>query len=288
MVEVDSGDVLEMRDENLAGLLDEINAKQSQWSMAAVFCWTVFGLGVLMVLAGFAAGAGAMLLALPAWGIGKWLDSYKRTSVLFYDLTPEAQSAYEEVTRAFDRLAACQGKWHVAAGGAVQDLTTWKRNAGATHLVTKNPTALSYALPKVLRCNITPPALRVGRQTIYFLPDAAFVVAGSGVGAVSYGDLRLTWQDSNFIETGAVPRDAQVISHVWKHPNKNGGPDRRFANNHQIPVCRYEALLLSSASGVNELLEFSCTGVSSPFAAALNRLYKATGASNAPRLAVGG
>jgi hypothetical protein len=97
------------------------------------------------------------------------------------------------------------------------------------------------------------------------------------MGAVSYADLQLRWQPSNFIEEGNVPADAQVVSHTWKHPNKKGGPDRRFANNYQIPICRYEALHFTSASGVNELVEFSRTGVTDPFCRALKSLPRQFG-----------
>jgi hypothetical protein len=288
MVNVESGDVLAMRDESLSSLLDEINAKQAQLSLAVVLGWGLGGLGLLLLLFAGAGGVPFLLLGLLGWAVGTWVDSFKRTSVLFYDLTPEAEAAYKRMTESFDRLASCHGKWHVEAGGAVRDLTTWKRNAGASHLIRKKPTVLGYSLPRAIKCNLTPPALRVGKQVIYFLPDAAFVVAGPRVGAVSYKDLNLQWQDSNFIEDGAVPRDAQVVGHVWKHPNKNGGPDRRFNNNYQIPLCRYEALHLRSTSGIHELVEFSCTGVSAPFAAALRQLYEESGAKAAGRLALAG
>ncbi|TIO57486.1 MAG: hypothetical protein E5X98_20230 [Mesorhizobium sp.] len=59
------------------------------------------------------------------------------------------------------------------------------------------------------------------------------------------------------------------MSYTWAHPNKNGGPDKRFRDNRQIPVCRYEALRFSSPSGLNELVEFSKTNVSQPFCQAL-------------------
>jgi hypothetical protein len=71
-----------------------------------------------------------------------------------------------------------------------------------------------------------------------------------------------------------VPSDAVVVGQTWKHPNKNGGPDRRFRDNHMIPICRYEALHLRSASGLNELLEFSKSGVAAPLAAATGTLAR--------------
>ncbi len=211
-------------------------------------------------------------MAVPAWAIGRWIDSFRRATVLFYDLADDTETAFQRVTAAFDGLMACAGKWHVEAGGVVRDLTTWKRNAGASHLIKKKPTVLVYKLPKVIKSNITPPALHVGRQIIYFFPDVALIQDGDKFGAVGYADLKMVWQNSNFIEEGTVPRDAKVISHTWQHPNKKGGPDRRFRNNKQIPVCLYEAMYIDSNSGINELVEFSRTGLCQAFASAVTYL----------------
>jgi len=46
------------------------------------------------------------------------------------------------MTASFDTMNACHKKWHMAASGDVRDLTTWKRNAGASQMVDKKPTAL--------------------------------------------------------------------------------------------------------------------------------------------------
>jgi hypothetical protein len=273
MVEVESGDVMAMRDETATDLLDEINAKRRQTSLALVLASSLAVAGlVAMAVLGPLGLLASLILGGAGWAIGTWIDTYRRTCVLFYDLEPEVEQAYEDVVRRFDALAACAGRWHVEAGGAVQDLTTWKRNAGATHIVRKKPTTLEFKLPAAITCNITPPALHVGRQVVYFLPDLALIDDGQSVGAVAYERLSISWQDSNFIEDGIVPRDAQVVGQTWKHPNKNGGPDRRFRDNRQIPICRYEAMHLRSGTGINELVEFSRTGVACPFAEALRRM----------------
>ena len=273
MVEVESGDVMAMRDEAFADLLDEINAKRRQVSMVLVLGLPCAAIGLIAASLLGAVGIIALLaLGAVGWGLGAWLDSYRRTCVLFYELEPEVEQAYEEAVLRFDGLAGCSARWHVEAGGAVRDLTTWKRNAGATHIVRKKPTTLEFRQPRGVTSNITPPALHVGRQVIYFLPDVALVEDGATMGAIAYSQLSVTWQDSNFIESGIVPADAEVIRHTWKHPNKSGGPDRRFRDNRQIPVCRYEAMHLRSASGLNELVEFSRSGVAGPFAAALRAM----------------
>ncbi|ESX03672.1 membrane protein [Mesorhizobium sp. LSJC268A00] len=273
MREIESRDVVEMRDETFASVLDEINARQSQTRLSVALA-VLFGIGGFLV--GTKLGGAAPVLGIgafvPGMLLGKWFDSYSRVSVLYYDLEQDAEAAYGRLVTAFDTLTRCAGKWHVAAGGKIEDLTAWKRNAGATMLVDKKSTTLESTLPKVVRSNVTPPSLHVGRQILYFMPDLVLVKDGNRYGAVGYGDLRTQFAPTNFIETGKVPSDAEIVSYTWAHPNKNGGPDKRFKDNRQIPVCLYEALRLSSSSGLNELVEFSKTNVSQPFCQALSAL----------------
>ncbi|MBY5367827.1 DUF4236 domain-containing protein [Rhizobium leguminosarum] len=265
MVEVESGDVMQMRDESFAELLDEMNAKSRQARMSMILCWIGIILGAFLGLLTGGPGLVLGLVAIPGWMIGARFDSYRRSTVLFYDLEGYAETAFNQLAKGFDGLKSCAEKWHIESGGAITNLTAWKRNAGASHLIKRKATTFAYSLPAVIKSNVTPPALSVGRQIMYFFPDVVLMQDGARIGAISYGDLQLRWQDSRFIEDGAVPSDARVVDHTWKHPNKSGGPDRRFKDNRQIPICLYEAMHLQSASGVNELVEFSQTGKAAAF-----------------------
>lgn len=284
MIEIESGDVLLMRDENFGELLDEINAKANQWRLSALFGLLAALLGVFLLMKAAPVGIWVLIAALPAWAIGSWLDSYRRSAVLFYDIDGPIEQAYREMIAAFDGLSSCAGKWHIEAGSPISDLTTWKRNAGASYLVKRTATKVAYALPKVIKSNITPPSIHAGKQIIYFMPDVILVAHNSRFGAVSYSDLRVHWQESRFIEDGRPPRDAKVVDRTWQHPNKNGGPDRRFRNNRQLHVCLYDTLHLQSDSGLNEVLEFSQAGKLAGFVAGCQALARAkTEASQTPR-----
>lgn len=278
MVRVSSGDVLEMEDARFSEVLSDLTRKQNSTSMRAALGWsgvvlTLFA-AIVSGLNGFVVG---LIITIFALLVGGWLDSFRRTSILMYDLEEEARTTYEAVTSAFDAMMACAGKWHVDAGGTVHDIHTWKRNAGAGHIVDRRPKIFDYSLPRVITSNITPPAIKSGKETLYFLPDFLLVVESNKVGAVAYDSLSIRAQDSDFIEEGSIPSDNVVLYHTWKHPNKSGGPDRRFANNHQIPVCRYESIHFSSPNGLNELLQVSRSGVAAPFSHALTALARANG-----------
>ena len=280
MVPVSSGDVLQMTDERFGGLLDELNAKQATMSLAAVLGWSGAAIGTFATLAGGAGGLVLLLVLVTVGGLlGGWLDQSRRSGIVFYDLEPDAAAAYGALTEAFDAMAGCAGKWHVDAGGEVRDLHTWKRNAGASHLLDRRPTSFGYSLPRVLKANVTPPSVQVGKETLYFLPDVVLVVESTKIGAVAYDQLSVQWQDSSFIEDGAVPGDAKVIDHRWAHPNKKGGPDRRFRDNRQLPVCLYESVYLTSTNGLNELLQLSRTGTAQRLASATKSLARSVGAT---------
>lgn len=149
MVAVSSASVLEMTDERYGELLSELNEKQNAMPLTVLLPSAAAVMGLLAAVAAGAVGfaVGVVVVALAAF-VGSRLDAGRRSAVVLYDLEPEAAEAYETLTKAFDHLAASSMKWHVDAGGAVRDLHTWKRNAGATTILDKRPTVFGYDLPR--------------------------------------------------------------------------------------------------------------------------------------------
>ena len=138
----------------------------------------------------------------------------------------------------------------------------------------------------IMRTLITPPAITLGNRAFYFFPELVIVKHGSRFGAVGYDDLQVRCQMSRFIEDEIPPTDAQVVGHTWNHPNKSGVPDRRFRDYRHLPVCLYEVMHLSSGSGVNELMEFSRTGLVQPFSRALLNLPRRQASGGAAAIAL--
>ena len=88
---------------------------------------------------------------------------------------------------------------------------------------------------------------------MYFLPDRILVWDTNGVGAVGFEQFRVDSGDQRFIEDGGVPSDTKVVDKTWRYANKKGGPDRRYSDNREIPIVLYEAITLTSDSGLQEL-----------------------------------
>ncbi|HEY4092666.1 MAG TPA: DUF4236 domain-containing protein [Luteibacter sp.] len=203
------------------------------------------------------------------------IDAGRRGVVFAYDLSDAAKATFENLTKSMDAVGRAQGLWFVDATGAITNLTAWKRNAGASQLVSKKPTSVRYEMPPGVHSNVTPPSIRVQSKTLYFLPDCVLVRDGTRYGSVSYQELQVATRPGRFIVESA-PRDAEVVGHTWQHPRKDGGPDRRFANNRQLPVCLFEEFGLLSPSGLKAALVVSHRAAASAADAALHVLARET------------
>jgi len=147
-----------------------------------------------------------------------------------------------------------------------------KYHGGAGQLVSRNRLFIGSDQPPYVKTNIAVSVLALGVNRLYFFPERLLVFGQDGVGAVSYDDLSIVVNRKQFIEDESAPHDAQVVGRTWQYVNKDGGPDLRFNNNRQLPICLYEELWLNSPSGLNEVLQFSRTGIGEKLDAALQCL----------------
>ena len=221
--------------------------------------WSAWLLGILAIAA--AAGTYATYTR----------DALHKTVVLFYDFDSDMEAAYAKLHAAASQLASCAAAWHIEASGKVLDR---KYHAGASDLVRRKSTSIRMKEPPYVKTNIETVAVGVGRQTLHFFPDRVLVYEENGIGAVGYQELRVEVGATRFIENESVPRDAEVVDRTWKYVNKSGGPDKRFKDNKELPVCLYEEVTLSSQSGLNEVLQLSRCGAGGSFAEAISLLSK--------------
>jgi Protein of unknown function (DUF4236)/DnaJ domain len=178
----------------------------------------------------------------------------KRTSRLFYELDETEQQKYGVVQDALAHLGKSQQVWRIETKAATSD---WKRNAGASSLVRRAQIRIGCSSPDRVETNVAVPCLNMGRAKLFFLPDVILFWESGTYGAVGYRDFRIDQSFTRFIEDDSVPADATVVDRTWRYVNKNGGPDRRFNNNIQLPVTQYGVLVLASARGLNIHLNMS-------------------------------
>ena len=88
------------------------------------------------------------------------------------------------------------------------------------------------------------PCLAAGSERIYFLPEAIAIGRGRQMWRFEYDELKIATAPMPFMESGLVPSDATTIQTTFLHANKDGGPDRRFADNPSSSVCAYQKVTL--------------------------------------------
>ena len=177
-------------------------------------------------------------------------ESRKRTVKIFYDFEADNTSSFSTLVEAINHLAECKRIWAYVDSRSLTSAHESKINAGASSLVSRVPAAVGTGTPPWVETNVTIPTIKARGVTAYFLPDCILVYDVNGVGCVEHASLSFTSRTERFIEDGAVPSDADVVDHTWKYANKRGGPDRRFKNNRQIPICLYGKLDLSTSAGL--------------------------------------
>ena len=152
------------------------------------------------------------------------------------------------------KVAECEQVWRIMKTSQVIDK---KYSGGASSSVNRVLCKASKKPPYPFKSNVPAATFKAGKETLIFLPDKLFIMQKRKLGALSYSDISSYAHTTRFHENGKVPKDTQVVGHTWKYINKSGGPDKRFKDNRQIPICLYGELELKSTSGLNTIIMFS-------------------------------
>jgi hypothetical protein len=284
-VTIASAPASEITDSSAAALLDEIRVKRR------MVAYTPFVLiaALIVVIAAWSNSAtiGAVLVLLGAGAVFATAlhDAQRRAVVVMYDLDTDTETAFKALYDGLMRIRACGAVWSVMTQQANSD---YKHNAGATSLLQRQPATIRDGPVPFLKTNVAIPCLVLHRDALYFFPDRIFIANAAGVGAVSYQDFQTRAQIGRFIEDGSVPRDATQVDSTWRFVNKNGSPDRRFANNRQLPILAYQDILFASQTGVRAYLQVSDQHGADEFLHALDVMRQSTSKTLEPPPALAG
>jgi len=199
------------------------------------------------------------------------LDRYRRSIHIKYVLEGTAKTVAEALAETFEQLKGCGALWQIDAQGGTSD---WKRHAGATTLSNRKRIHPKFDRPAGIRGEVTFPALGLGKETLFFLPDTVLVAKRNVIVALPYQQLLVSARSVRFIEEETVPSDTTCVGQTWRFVNKNGDPDRRFNFNRQLPICLYGEIDLKSNSGLNYKIEYSNASAGDRFLKAINILHR--------------
>lgn len=203
-----------------------------------------------------------------------WRDRVVRTTRVFYFTDGLGQRIRDSVAQLFEVLQQTNAVWAVFSQVHHGD---WKRNAGAVLSVERRRVRAGFSAPPNVVTNVKVGYLATPSRQLYFFPDRVVLYGNGEVETIAYDALQVDYQPIHFIESESVPPDARVIKHTWQYVNKDGGPDRRFNNNRQLPVVLYGELTVVGGSGLRLLLKTSnceaAKAADKTFAAMRNALH---------------
>jgi hypothetical protein len=168
-----------------------------------------------------------------------------------FDLPENLKDAFGRLCDTTAELSQSQRIWDTVSKRAT-DRSRERTTALAT--IERKPVTISLG-----GCDLVQSAWKVPRLTNFnggeILIYPGFILYHVSNEAFALVDIRETtvaYDAVSFIEEEEVPTDARLIGQTWKKANKDGSPDRRFANNYQIPVVAYGGIRIISGTGLNE------------------------------------
>lgn len=254
-VEHEAKTVLELTDSTSDSLIQSINEQRQKTALWPFVAATLVLL--LMMLKGVSSQwpelvmPGLIVLSIAFVGWVHWRDKMRKLTVLFFEPDEATTTQFESISRAAQSAASSRRLQAVAATSKYSD-TKYSAGASSGLKLTKASCSTGQA-PGVL-ANIDVPILQARKITLAFYPDRILAFQGTTVGAIDYSELRSSNSPVTFVENGSVPADATVTGKTWQYVNKKGGPDKRFKNNRELPLCRYNELRLTTNRGLDVYL----------------------------------
>lgn len=191
------------------------------------------------------------------WFVSIALKIYVKTAGrinLEYIIDADQKAVVNQRTNPMLKITESEQVWRIIQSSKVINR---KYSGGASTTVVRTPCKASKMPPFPFKANVPAASFKTKKETLVFLPDKLFIIQKNKVGALSYSDVLSSAHTTRFQEDEKVPKDTQVVGQTWRYINKSGGPDKRFKNNFQIPICLYGKLELKSASGLNTVIMFS-------------------------------
>ncbi len=282
---IETADVSQLVESSSEKTLSAINNRKGKTIITPfiVGFWVLTAIVLLNSQAVLAFGIVSLLSIALAIAAHK-LDHQRRATALFYELEGELASRFSNIQKACEILSKSRKVWRVESRQGTWD---WKRNAGASSLITRRDIGVGRLSPPCIETNVDIWAIDVGTLKLYFFPDHLFLLQNGQYGAVSYQSLRLDCSPTRFIEDSFVPQDAQVVGHTWQYVRKDGGPDRRFSNNRQLPIALYAHLEVKSTTGLNIHLQVSNIPITQQFLAFFATIGQNAAKEPSPRNSAG-
>jgi hypothetical protein len=168
-----------------------------------------------------------------------------------FDLPDAVRRAFSQVSDSFAMMAKSERVWDTVAAVAADRM---RERTSATTSIDRRQITFDLGVCDLIQSEWKVPHLaNANGGDLFIYPGfILFFISADSFALIEASHVDAIFRSSPFIEEEGVPLDTKVIAQTWKKANKDGSPDRRFANNYQIPVVEYGNLIITSPTGLNE------------------------------------
>lgn len=255
-------------DRSVAEIVDQIN-KRVKSPYYSLYC------GIAGIALFYINGVLGFLVLLVAAALYP-LDIRRKTTPLRYEFADDySERRFLDGIAIFSNLATTHKTWRLKSQVRVED---WKRNAGSNSKLVRQQARVGKRSPNLIKTNIEVWGIDAGSIKFYLLPDRLFVFQDGVYSAIAYDELETGLKDLDYVEQDGLPKDATVVGQTWKYVRRDGGPDRRFKNNRQLPIVNYPIVVFMTDS-LTAYLIVSSHQVADAFTQSFMRLLNVSGVS---------
>ncbi len=181
------------------------------------------------------------------------------------EFEPELKVKYEHLVSSFRNLCNSKKIWDIT--GEYLENTRVTRSASP---LTVKKKSVKFKIKGLKDINSDFESLwfqNVNGPDIYIYPTFIIIYSNQDKFAiVDFDELNFVHTKARYVESGVIPSDTKIIDRTWFKVNKDGSPDRRYKENHQIPVVNYGQIHFKTNSGLNEKYQISNYELSEKFA----------------------
>ena len=165
--------------------------------------------------------------------MSEWLA--KDSAPVFYEVSGRSLDAYRNLENVVGQLGSRGGCYIDFGERFIWGNESNKGNAGASRLLNRHVMEVGSQPALHFHLGFMPVCFSFQFERVYFLPDEVVVADSLGnCTFVPYGEISYTLTQGTQLGV-PVPAWCQPVGYSWQYMNRDGGPDRRYNDNPQIP-----------------------------------------------------
>jgi hypothetical protein len=174
------------------------------------------------------------------WQVHRY-DEFRRTMSLTYEMDESGAKYFRRISQACEALSHTNQAWCMSYAA---------RHWNNAQVIKK--------LPPHIETNVDVWSVISPGFMLSFLPDQLLIWTNGKYESIDYKNIYFNYQPSPLtVIHGSPPSDAEIVSKIWLHSRKDGGPDLRYKYNPLFPIVRYGQIALSNRTGAIIYLQTS-------------------------------